>query len=128
MRCEQSVLKRANRLNAEICCFIQTDPPPATESASNKRGNQSALLAIAPNRGTSMPSYQATVSKPGADGEAEFFASHEFEAPDTLGAMAAADVWFRSETVISPGPASIRLYAGKVLICKRASPGGKWEK
>ena len=69
-----------------------------------------------------MPSYHATASKPGADGKAEFFASHEFEAPDT------ADAWVTSESVVPPGQTSIRLYAGKMLLCKRVSPAGIWEK
>jgi hypothetical protein len=75
-----------------------------------------------------MPSYQATASKPGADGKTEFFASHEFEAADTAAAMVAADAWFTSEGVVSPAPTSLRLYAGKVLLCERVSPDGIWKK
>jgi hypothetical protein len=75
-----------------------------------------------------MPSYQATASKVGADGKTEFFASHEFEAPDTIGAMAAADAWSKSESLNSSGATSIRLYAGKVLLCERAPSSGTWEK
>jgi hypothetical protein len=75
-----------------------------------------------------MPSYQATASKLGADGKTEFFASHEFEAVNTAAAMAAADAWFRSEGATAPKPTSIRLYAGKALLCERASPGGAWIK
>jgi hypothetical protein len=75
-----------------------------------------------------MPSYQATATRVGAEGKTEFFASHEFEAPDTIGALALSDTWARSESQISPGPISIRLYAGKVLLYERTSPGGVWGK
>jgi hypothetical protein len=71
-----------------------------------------------------MPSYQATASKSTDDGKNELLASREFEAPDTVGAMAAADAWLMLESVISQGPTSIRLYAGKVLLCERALPNG----
>jgi len=74
-----------------------------------------------------MPSYQATATKADADGKTESFTSHEFEAPDTIGAMAAADAWSTSESVISSGATSFRLYAGKVLLCERTSSGGIWE-
>jgi hypothetical protein len=73
-----------------------------------------------------MPSYQATASKLGANGKTEFFASHEFEAVDTGAAMAAADAWFEGAT--APRSTSIRLYAGKVLLCERVSPVGAWKK
>jgi hypothetical protein len=72
-----------------------------------------------------MPSYQVTASRVGADAKTGFFASHEFEAANTIGAMAKADVWSRSESVNSPEPTSIRLYAGKVLLFERTSPGLK---
>jgi hypothetical protein len=75
-----------------------------------------------------MPSYQVTASKPGADGKLELFASREFEATDTIAAMGAADFWSTSKSVISPGPTVVRLFAGKVLLCQRALPGGIWEK
>jgi hypothetical protein len=75
-----------------------------------------------------MPSYQATASTVGADGKTELCASHEFEAPDTIGALALSDTWARSESQIAPGPISIRLYAGKVLLYERTSPGGVWGK
>jgi hypothetical protein len=75
-----------------------------------------------------MPSYQVTASELVADGKTEFFACHEFEAVDTAAAMAAADAWFRSKGAVAPRPASIRLYAGKVLLCERAAPGGAWKK
>jgi hypothetical protein len=75
-----------------------------------------------------MPSYQATATKAGVDGKTELIASYEFEASDTQAAKIAAEAWSSSETAISPGPTSIRLYAGKVLLCERASPGGIWNK
>ena len=74
-----------------------------------------------------MQSYQATVSKSGADGKTELVASREFEATDTQAAITAADAWSNSTSVLSSGPTSIRLYAGKVLLCERALPGGHWE-
>jgi hypothetical protein len=74
-----------------------------------------------------MPSYQVTASKPGADGKLELFASREFEATNTIAAMAAADFWSTSKSVISSGPTSIRLYAGKVLLCQRELPDGIWK-
>jgi hypothetical protein len=75
-----------------------------------------------------MPSYRATASKAGTRGNADFFASHEFEAPDTVAAMAAADAWFASKSVVSSEPTHIHLYAGRVLLCERTSPDGAWEK
>jgi hypothetical protein len=77
--------------------------------------------------GVSMPSYQVTASKVGADGKTELCASREFEASGTGAAMAAADAWSTSESVISSGPTSIRLYAGKVLLCERELPDGIWK-
>jgi hypothetical protein len=74
-----------------------------------------------------MPSYQATASKSTEDGKNELLASREFEAPNTVGAMAATDAWLMSGSVISKGPTSIRLYAGKVLLCERALPNGAWK-
>jgi hypothetical protein len=75
-----------------------------------------------------MPSYQATAGKLGADGKTELLASREFEATDTIAAMAAADFWSTSESLISPGPIVVRLFAGKVLLGQRELPGGMWEK
>jgi hypothetical protein len=75
-----------------------------------------------------MPSYQATASKPGTGGQPDLFVSHEFEAPDTAAAMAQADTWSTSDSVVSSGPTSIRLYAGKVLLFERSAPNGTWEK
>jgi hypothetical protein len=74
-----------------------------------------------------MPSYQATASKAGADGKTELCPSREFEASGTGTAMAAADVWSTSASVVSSGPTSIRLYAGKVLLCQRELPDGIWK-
>jgi hypothetical protein len=75
---------------------------------------------------SSMPSYQATATKAGIDGKTELIASYEFEASDTQAAEIAADAWSNFTSQVTSVAPTIRLYAGKVLLCERA-PGGAWE-
>jgi hypothetical protein len=86
--------------------------------------------SIAAGTGGSMPSYQATATKAGIDGidgKTELIASYEFEASDTEAAKIATDAWSNFTSQVTSAEPTIRLYAGKVLLCERASGGGAWE-